>query len=176
MKKIAVIIISVFLFLSIFTSCNSVPEKWTEALGENKTFSALPSYNTGDITSAVFDTSCNIKVQDNSYDNFVKYIELLKKDGFKFLPFASEPENYSLNEQGQASWRATDGKVYLMIIFNQTDSEGYKSFGESNVTIYGYDQKPEGWGSVSKEEASKEKSETKSHKNTDVKENSNKTK
>ena len=145
MKRISVIFLSLFLVLSIFVSCGSTP-----AWEANDTFKSLTYYTEGEVVSADFSSSCSIKIKDNNYENFAKYVEELKKDGFEYLPFGSAPENYKLSD-GSALWRCTNGEIYLQLMFNEDGTEGQEAFG-CNLQIFGYDEIPDTWKTTVKEE------------------------
>lgn len=155
MKKLIPILLSVLLILS-FASCKSADtEKWQS----NETFSDVQVYKYGDTVSAEFASEANIKIKDNNYDHFVKYIDDLKAAGFSYLKNGDVPENYNLNN-GTASWRCTNGKVYLQLIFSEDGTDSCEMFG-CNLQIYGYSTKPESWGSSEDEpEAKKDSKET----------------
>ena len=141
MKKLIPILLSVLLILS-FASCKRADtEKWQS----NDTFSDVQIYQYGDTIFAEFASEANIKIKDNNYDHFVKYINDLKEAGFHYLKNGDIPENYNLNN-GTASWRCTNDKVYLQLIFSEDGTNGYNMFG-CNIQIYGYSTKPESWGS-----------------------------
>ena len=141
MKKLIPILLSVLLILS-FASCKRADtEKWQS----NETFSDVQIYQYGDTIFAEFASEANIKIKDNNYDHFVKYINDLKEAGFHYLKNGDIPENYNLNN-GTASWRCTNDKVYLQLIFSEDGTNGYNMFG-CNIQIYGYSEKPESWGS-----------------------------
>ena len=141
MKKLIPILLSVLLILS-FASCKRADtEKWQS----NETFSDVQIYKYGDTIFAEFASEANIKIKDNNYDHFVKYINDLKEAGFHYLKNGDIPENYNLNN-GTASWRCTNDKVYLQLIFSEDGTNGYNMFG-CNIQIYGYSTKPESWGS-----------------------------
>ncbi|MCM1364886.1 MAG: hypothetical protein NC122_07485 [Faecalibacterium sp.] len=143
MKKAITLLLALILVFSL-VSCGG--GKVDSSLWQaNETFESVPIYEYGTIASAEFASECNIKIEDNSYDNFVKYIEDLKDAGFKFLPIGDIPENYNLYE-GSAQWRCSNGKVYLQLIFNEKKSSGYGMFG-CNLQIYGYSKKPDSWKS-----------------------------
>lgn len=140
MKKLFPILLSVLLIFSLASCKSADTEKWQS----NETFSDVQIYKYGDTVSAEFASEANIKIKDNNYKNFVKYIEDLKAAGFRYLKNGDIPENYNLN-RGTASWRCTNGKVYLQLIFSEDGTDSYNMFG-CNVQIYGYSTKPESWG------------------------------
>lgn len=161
MKKALTVILSALLVVAVFASCGADTEKWDSSV--NDTFKDVAVYTYGDTISADFENNCNVKINDDNYDHFVKYIEKLKASGFEYVKNGDTPENYSLSN-GQASWRCTNGKVYLQLIFNSSDSANFDMFG-CNVQIYGYNQKPTSWGSESKK-SSKKKSSSKTSETT----------
>ena len=150
MKKLTAVLLAMVLVLCLFTACGSTPS-W-EA---NEAFMSLTDYSKGEVISADFSSSCSIKIKDNNYENFAKYVEKLKKDGFEYLPFGSAPENYTLSD-GSALWRCTNGDIYLQIMFNEDGTSGYEAFG-CNVQIFGYDEIPETWKQTTKEDKAEEK-------------------
>lgn len=154
MKKLIPIFLSVMLILSLAACKSADTEKWQS----NDTFSAVEVYPYGDTVSAEFASECNIKIRDNNYNHFVKYIEDLKSAGFHYLKNGDIPENYNLNN-GTASWRCTDGKVYLQLIFSEDGTDSYEMFG-CNLQIYGYSTKPASWGSDEDEAADESQTET----------------
>ncbi|MGN1418007.1 MAG: hypothetical protein ACI4W6_01615 [Acutalibacteraceae bacterium] len=155
MKKTLTVILSLVLVLCLFASCaKGDSSQWSSNV--NETFSDVVVYKYGDTSSAQFDSNCNIKINDDNYDHFVKYIEDLKEAGFEYVEDGVIPENYNLSN-GQASWRCTNGKVYLQLIYNASDSVNYDMFG-CNLQIYGYDKIPESWKSSKKESDEEETS------------------
>ena len=156
MKKLIPILLSAALLLSLAACKSADTEKWQS----NDTFSAVEVYQYGDTVSAVFASEANIKIKDNNYDHFVKYIEDLKNAGFSYLKNGDIPENYNLNN-GTASWRCSNGKLYLQLIFSEDGTDSYNMFG-CNLQIYGYSTKPESWGgSEDESETKKNSKETK---------------
>lgn len=142
MKKAVSLILSVIFILGAFCSCGKDTAAWKNA---NDTFKDIVVYKYGDTISADYASTCSIKIEDNSYKHFEKYINDLKRAGFEFYPGSSSaPENISLNN-GQANWRGSNGKIYLQLIFNETGSALYGMFG-CNVQIYGYGTLPPSWG------------------------------
>ena len=123
------------LLLSSLCACGRKADtsKWQS----NETFSAVPVYKYADTGSAEFSSAMNVKIDKADYDGFVDYISDLKDAGFTFLSSSGEPENYSLSG-GSASWRGTNGKIWLQLIFNEEGTSGYEMFGCS-LQIYGYD-------------------------------------
>lgn len=138
MKRLISVMLALTLLLTL-AACGADTSKWQS----NETFSSVPVYKYGDTVSAEFSSEANIKISDNSYDHFVKYIETLKNNGFHYLKNGNIPENYSFSG-GAASWRCTNGKVYLQLIFSSDGSESYGMFG-CNLQIYGYSTKPSSW-------------------------------
>ena len=114
------------LLLSSLCACGRKADtsKWQS----NETFSAVPVYKYADTSSAEFSSAMNVKIDKTDYDSFVEYISDLKDAGFTFLSSSGEPENYSLSG-GSASWRGTNGKVWLQLIFNEEGTSGYEMFG-----------------------------------------------
>ena len=167
MKKITVVFLNLILVLSIFASCGSAP-----AWQANETFSALTNYSEGEVISADFSSSCSIKIKDNNYENFAKYVEKLKKDGFEYLPFGSAPENYSLSN-GSALWRCTNGEIWLQLMFNEDGTEGEKAFG-CNLQIFGYDEIPDSWKEASEYNKSDKKDKDSKEDKNDKSENADK--
>ena len=157
MKKVSVIFLSLVLVLGIFASCAKEPAAW-EA---NDAFKSLTNYSEGEVISATFSTSCNIKIKDNNYENFAKYVEKMKKDGFEYLPFGTAPENYNLSN-GSALWRCTDGEIYLQIMFNEDGTAGAEAFG-CNIQIFGYDEIPESWKQSTEESKDEKKDKEKNN-------------
>lgn len=150
MKKTAVIFLCLILTLSVFVSCGK------EAAWEaNEYFKSLTNYSEGEVISADFSTSCSVKIKDNNYENFRKYVEKMKKDGFEYLPFGSAPENYELSN-GSALWRCTNGKIYLQLMFNEDGTNGAEAFG-CNIQIFGYNEMPESWKPIEENKAEKDK-------------------
>ena len=145
MKRFVPILLSLMLLLS-FSACKKADtEKWQS----NDTFSEVEVYKYGDTVSAQFASEANIKIKDNNYDHFVKYIEDLKNAGFRYLKNGDIPENYNLNN-GTASWRCSNGKLYLQLIFSEDGTDSYNMF-DCNVQIYGYSKKPDSWASAEAE-------------------------
>lgn len=155
MKKLIPILLSVVLILSLAACKSADTEKWQS----NDTFSQVEVYKYGDTISAEFASEANIKIKDNNYDHFVKYIEDLKNAGFSYLKNGDVPENYNLNN-GTASWRCSNGKLYLQLIFSEDGTDSYDMFG-CNLQIYGYSTKPESWGSTEDEKETKKDSNKK---------------
>lgn len=155
MKKLIPILLSAALLLSLAACKSADTEKWQS----NDTFSAVEVYQYGDTVSAEFASEANIKIKDNNYDHFVKYIEDLKNAGFSYLKNGDIPENYNLNN-GTASWRCSNGKLYLQLIFSEDGTDSYNMFG-CNLQIYGYSTKPESWGSAEEDEKESEKQDGK---------------
>lgn len=141
MKKACSLFLLVFLLVSL-VSCGESGEAWQTG----ETFASLPKYKHGETVSAEFASEANIKINDNSYEHFASYVETLKKSGFEYLKNGSIPENYSLSE-GTASWRCTNGEIYLQLIFSENGSKSFDIFG-CNVQIYGYSKKPATWGNT----------------------------
>lgn len=141
MKKSFCIITSLIFILLAFSACSKADTSLWES---NETFEDVVVYKYGDTISADFASSCNIKILDNNYKNFVKYIGDLKDAGFEYLQIGNIPENYNLSD-GTASWRCTNGKIYLQLIFCNDGTEINNAFG-CNVQIYGYSVMPESWG------------------------------
>ena len=133
-QKILCLLVSLLL-LSSLCACGRKADtsKWQS----NETFSAVPVYKYADTSSAEFSSAMNVKIDKTDYDGFVEYVSDLKSAGFTFLSSSGEPENYSLSG-GSASWRGTNGKVWLQLIFNEEGTSGYEMFG-CNLQIYGYD-------------------------------------
>lgn len=155
MKKTISLVTALLLIFSL-AACNKADtSKWQS----NDTFSQLVVYEYGDTLSAEFASEANIKIEDNNYDHFVKYIEQLKQNGFKYLKNGDIPENYNLNS-GTASWRCTDGKIYLQLIFSEDGTSSREMFG-CNLQIYGYSTKPESWGEDEDENESSAEKDTK---------------
>lgn len=151
MKKTVCLLLAVVVMLTL-VSCGQSGD--TSLWQANDTFADVPQYKYGDTVSAEFASDCNIKINDNNYDNFVKYIGDLKKAGFEYVSISEIPENYSLS-QGAAQWRCSNGKVSLQLIFSENESSSYNMFG-CNLQIYGYGKMPEAWqGKVSKDTGKK---------------------
>ena len=125
---------AVVLLLALLCACgkNADTSKWQS----NETFSDVPVYKYADTSFAEFSNAMNVKVEKTDYDDFVKYISDLKGAGFEYLKNGSIPENYALSD-GTASWRCTNGKVWLQLIFSEDGTSGYDMFG-CNLQIYGY--------------------------------------
>ena len=134
MKK-AISMLLAFVLLFSFCACGTDTSKWTS----NDVFASVPVYKYADVTSTDFGTSMNVKIEKTTYEDFLKYIDDLKKEGFEYLEVGSAPENYSLNS-GTAQWRCTDGKVYLQLIFSEDGAASREMFG-CNLQIYGYSDK-----------------------------------
>lgn len=134
-KKKLLCLFAVLLLLSSLCACGRKADssKWQS----NETFFAVPVYKYADTSSAEFSSAMNVKIEKTDYDSFVEYISDLKSAGFAFLSSSNAPENYSLSN-GSASWRGTNGKVWLQLIFNEDGTSGYEMFG-CNLQIYGYD-------------------------------------
>ncbi len=135
MKKKISLFLAFLLIFSLSACRKADSSKWQS----NDVFSSVPVYKYADVSSADFGTSMNVKIEKTTYDDFVKYIEELKKSGFEYMKVGTIPENYSLNS-GTAQWRCTDGKVYLQLIFSSDETESKKMFG-CNLQIYGYSDK-----------------------------------
>ena len=165
MKKITALLLAVIMVLA-FAGCKKADTtKWDEAVSE--TFKDVVVYKYGTVDSAVFGNAMNVKIIDTDYDDFVKYIGELKEAGFTFLPSAANvPENYSLYE-GQATWRCSNGSVFLQLIFSEDGSNSFDNF-KCNVQIYGYDNAsylvPQTTEADSKKSDKKDKKEAKSEK------------
>lgn len=140
MKKTACIFLVITLVFTFFTACTKADTSLWQA---NETFRDIVVCQYGDTISADFASSCNIKVSLENYEDFVKYIGELKDAGFEYLQNGDIPENYNLSG-GTASWRCTNGDIYLMLIYSETGSTSYESFG-CNLQIYGYNEKPSTW-------------------------------
>lgn len=132
MKKSLSLLLAFLLLFSLAGCKKADTSKWQS----NDVFASVPVYKYADVTFAEFASSMNIKIEKTSYDDFVKYIETLKENGFDYLKVGSAPENYSLNS-GSAQWRCTDGKVYLQLIFSEDNSTSFEMFG-CNLQIFGY--------------------------------------
>lgn len=132
--KKALCLFAVLLLLVSLCACgkNADTSKWQA----NETFSSVPVYEYADTGYAEFSTAMNVKVEKTDYDDFAAYVSELKKAGFEYLPNGSAPENYALSG-GSASWRGTNGKVWLQLIFNEEGTSGYEMFG-CCLQIYGY--------------------------------------
>ncbi|MCM1544206.1 MAG: hypothetical protein NC110_02800 [Ruminococcus sp.] len=139
MKKITALFLVLVMMLT-FAACGGVDSSLWQA---NETFKSVPVYKYGDTISAEFASECNIKINDNNYENFAKYVEDLKKAGFEYVSIADIPENYSISD-GSAQWRCSNGEVSLQLIFNENESANYSMFG-CNLQIYGYSKMPESW-------------------------------
>lgn len=166
MKKTISIIISLILIISLFAACNA-EEETGEIQESNETFSSITDIKYGKILSKTYtDESCSIKVKDNKYDDFAKYIDDLKADGFEYYQIANVPENIEENE-GQASWRGFKDKIYILVIFNEDGTENSEAFG-CNIQIFGYANDP--WKNVETKESNKDKKkDNKSDKKSDEK-------
>ena len=141
-----------FLLLFSLSACGKADfSKWKS----NDIFSSVPVYKYSDVTFGDFGTSMNVKVEKATYEDFLKYIDDLKKSGFEYLKVSKAPENYSLNS-GTAQWRCTDGKVYLQLIFSEDKTASRDMFG-CNLQIYGYSDKSYLLPDESKTEAKTEK-------------------
>ena len=132
MKKLAPLLLTLLLLSSLCACQKADTSKWAA----NDIFSAVPVYKYSDVSSAEFSTSMNVKIEKASYEDFVKYIGDLKKDGFEFLKVGDAPENYSL-VSGTAQWRCTNGKVFLQLIFSEEGTAQREMFG-CDFQIYGY--------------------------------------
>ncbi len=134
-KQKLLCLFAALLLLSSLCACGRKADtsKWQS----NETFSAVPVYKYADTGSAEFSSAMNVKIDKADYDGFVDYISDLKSAGFTFLSSSGEPENYSLSD-GSASWRGTNGKIWLQLIFNEEGTSGYEMFG-CCLQIYGYD-------------------------------------
>ncbi len=132
MKKLAPLLLTLLLLFSLGACQKADTSKWAA----NDIFSAVPVYKYSDVSSAEFSTSMNVKIEKASYEDFVKYIGDLKKDGFEFLKVGDAPENYSL-VSGTAQWRCTNGKVFLQLIFSEEGTAQREMFG-CDLQIYGY--------------------------------------
>ena len=139
----------------------------------NETFGDVAVYKYGDVVHAEFASECNVKIIDNNYKHFAKYVEELKSRGFEYIPNGDIPENYNLID-GTAQWRCSNGKVHLQLIFNEDGTSGYDMF-DCNVQIYGYSVMPESWTSAAKgdDKSDKTDKEDKTEKNTESASESN---
>lgn len=138
MKKIAVLVLSLAMIF-LLAACGGDTSLWQS----NETFDDVVVYKYGDTVHAEFASECNIKITDNNYDHFAKYVKALKDAGFEYIRNGDIPENYNLIE-GSAQWRCTNGNVHLQLIFNEDGTSGYDMFG-CNLQIYGYSTMPESW-------------------------------
>ncbi len=145
MKKIAGLVSSLVLVFSLIFSLVSCSSADTSKWQANETFQDVVVYKYGTTISAEFAGECNIKIEDNNYEHFTKYIEELKSAGFEYIKNGDIPENYNLSN-GSAQWRCTNGKVHLQLIFNEDGTAGRDNFG-CNLQIYGYSTMPESWQS-----------------------------
>ena len=132
MKKFlsAILVLSLVFTLA---ACGGDSSLWKS----NDTFENVVVCKYGDVISADFGTTMNVKIKGTDYKHFIKYIDDLKKAGFSFLQVGNGTENYTLYD-GSAQWRCTDGNVYLQLIFAEDKSTTYDLFG-CNLQIYGYD-------------------------------------
>lgn len=161
-KQKLLCLFAALLLLSSLCACGRKADtsKWQS----NETFSAVPVYKYADTGSAEFSSAMNVKIDKADYDGFVDYISDLKSAGFTFLSSSGEPENYSLSD-GSASWRGTNGKIWLQLIFNEEDTSGYKMFGCS-LQIYGYDSSS--FAAPGSDSGSKDKTESSKGKNAET--------
>lgn len=132
MKKITALFSALLLAFLLCACQKADTSKWVS----NDVFAAVPVYEYADVSSADFSNAMNVKIEKTSYEDFVKYIEDLKKAGFEFLVVGEAPENYSLNS-GTAQWRCTNKEVYLQLIFSEEGTAQREMFG-CDLQIYGY--------------------------------------
>ena len=151
MKKLAPLLLTLLLLFSLCACQKADTSKWAA----NDIFSAVPVYKYSDVSSTEFSTSMNVKIEKASYEDFVKYIGDLKKDGFEFLKVGDAPENYSL-VSGTAQWRCTNGKVFLQLIFSEEGTAQREMFG-CDLQIYGYNDSKYLTGEKESEKASSKK-------------------
>lgn len=133
-RKILCLVAALLLLVSTLCACGN--EADTSKWQSNETFESVPVYKYADTSYAEFSSAMNVKIEETSYDDFVEYISDLKSAGFSYLQNGNIPENYSLSNNS-ASWRCTNGKVWLQLIFNENEAPGYEMFG-CNLQIYGY--------------------------------------
>ena len=126
--------------------------KWKDNV--NETFASITECKYGKISSAEFGTVANVKVIDNDFEDFKKYIDDLKKDGFEYYQIGNIAENIT-ESNGQSSWRGSKDGVFVFVIFSSDDSENFEAFG-CNIQIFGYDYDP--WKDVNKETTTEKKS------------------
>ena len=151
MKKLVPLLLTLLLLSSLCACQKADTSKWAA----NDIFSAVPVYKYSDVSSAEFSTSMNVKIEKASYEDFVKYIGDLKKDGFEFLKVGDAPENYSL-VSGTAQWRCTNGKVFLQLIFSEEGTAQREMFG-CDLQIYGYNDSKYLTGEKESEKATSKK-------------------
>ena len=162
MKKITSVIIALIIALGILSACTNEQTGTIEEA--NETFASVTDIKYGKVLSKTYsDENCNIKVNDNKFDDFLKYIDDLKADGFEYYQIADIPENIE-NNNGQASCRGHKDDVYLLVIFSASDTENYKAFG-CNIQIFGYSKDP--WADVdTKSDKKKDKKDDKKEEKT----------
>lgn len=172
-KRQLLCLFAVLVLLVSLCACGSGADtsKWQS----NDTFSDVPVYKYADISHAEFSTSMNVKVEKTTYDDFVEYVSDLKSAGFSYLQNGSIPENITLSN-GTSSWRGTNGKVWLQLIFSENGSSGFEMFG-CNLQIYGYNSSSFLVPETEKEsKEDKKKSESKSTRQTEPSSKADKTK
>ena len=139
MKRITAVIIALIIALGLLSACGNEETGTIEEA--NEVFSSVTEIKYGKVLSSTYsDESCSIKVKDNKFDDFLKYIDDLKADGFEYYQIGDIPENIQ-NVNGQSSWRGHKDDVYLFVIFSANDSENYEAFG-CNIQIFGYSKDP----------------------------------
>ena len=143
MKRFIPVLISLLFVLSLAACASgSSSSQWKEAAGDD--FSSVPVFSRGKLVSASGGDVLNVKIDDGKYEHFCEYIDELKAAGFEYYKIGDVPENFSLNE-GQASWRGSDGKVFVQLIFSADETESREAFG-CNVQLFAYKTDP--WENV----------------------------